>query len=488
MLPPWGLSSSSPAAAAYAFGLLLLLQLPGSVRAQFENTAIVRTIELGGPSVHVTTTYAVRATEAGVNTYTFSLSEEDGTRTSWIEARVKGQKDALPIERYGFNPRSHSIMWTAELPKALGLNETTSLVLETVQTHATYPWPKEAAQGDDQLLKYETDLLIISPYNTTVQRTKIRSPTPRIKSYTEKLDMSAFTNDEPVTKSGATLTYGPYSNIPESASITFANKYQRRVAVQYGYDHPVLELRKLRRAAEISHWSANLNIQDEMHLYNAGPKLKGQFSRIEHQSQKFYKRQAPHVLSAFVLQLPPRIHDTYYYDLIGNVSTSRLRQAEGRPSVLELRPRYPLMGGWNYSFTLGWDAPLDNSAGWDPIGQRYVLGVPIMNALPGSVVDDGEVKIIFPEGATDIEVFPPFPPKMISKSTHVTYLDTVGRPAVTFSYENLTDKHLGIIYVTYKVPFAAHLKKPIAVTSVIFGLFVFAIGVRRVDLTLQKRK
>lgn len=69
---------------------------------------------------------------------------------------------------------SHSTIWTAHLPKALGLNETTSLVLETVQTHATYPWPKEAAQADDQLLKYETDLLIISPYNTVVQRTKIR--------------------------------------------------------------------------------------------------------------------------------------------------------------------------------------------------------------------------------------------------------------------------------------------------------------------------
>lgn len=73
--------------------------------------------------------------------------------------------------------------------------------------------------------------------------------------------------------------------------------------------------------------------------------------------------------------------------------------------MLELRPRYPLMGGWNYSFTLGWDAPLDNSAGWDPVGQRYVLGVPIMTALPGSVVDDGEVLIVFPEGATYVLLF-----------------------------------------------------------------------------------
>lgn len=102
MLLPRGLSSSAAAC------ISALLLLPAAVRAQFENTAVVRTIELGGPTVHVTTTYAVRATEAGVSKYTFSLSEEDAGRASWIEARVKGQKEALTIERYGFNPRRYA--------------------------------------------------------------------------------------------------------------------------------------------------------------------------------------------------------------------------------------------------------------------------------------------------------------------------------------------------------------------------------------------
>lgn len=75
-----------------------------------------------------------------------------------------------------------------------------------------------------------------------------------------------------MTKSGSTLTYGPYQNVPASANVQFANEQQKRVAVQYGYDHPVLEVKKLRRAAEISHWGANLNIQDEIELHNAGPR------------------------------------------------------------------------------------------------------------------------------------------------------------------------------------------------------------------------
>jgi hypothetical protein len=63
---------------------------------------------------------------------------------------------------------------SVSLPKELAVNGTLNLVLETVQTHATYPYPSRAAQKDPQLLKYETDLFITSPYDTLVQRTKIR--------------------------------------------------------------------------------------------------------------------------------------------------------------------------------------------------------------------------------------------------------------------------------------------------------------------------
>lgn len=61
-----------------------------------------------------------------------------------------------------------------EFPKTLKTNGTASLVVETVQTHATYPWPEVAAQKDPQFLKYEADLFVLSPYKTAVQRTKIR--------------------------------------------------------------------------------------------------------------------------------------------------------------------------------------------------------------------------------------------------------------------------------------------------------------------------
>ncbi|KAL1747451.1 Ribophorin I, partial [Schizophyllum fasciatum] len=382
-----------------------------------------------------------------------------------------------------------------ELPARLEEGAALTLVLDTVQTHATWPWPDHAKQTDDQALKYKTGLFVISPYETLVQRTKLRLASPDVLSYTTPENMSAFTTDAPVTKSGATITYGPYSNIPASASKEFVADTQQEVLVHYKYDYPVYEVTQYTRAAEISHWGANLNIQDEITLFNAGPTLKGQFSRLEYQGQAYFKRSNPLIIPGLALHLPAGVRDVYYYDQIGNVSTSALRtppktasKRASQFSLLEMRPRYPILGGWKYAFTLGWDAPLGDSASYDAKTGTYVVEVPVMLGLPAAVVDELETKIVLPEGATDVSFVLPFPALSNSISTHVTYLDTTGRPELTFKYKDLTEKHAQSIYVSYKVSTAAHLKKPLAVATALFGLFSFAIIARRIDLSIHKQR
>jgi len=136
-------------------------------------------------------------------------------------------------------------------------------------------------------------------------------------------------------------------------------------------------------------------------------RLKGHFSRIEYQSQKYFNRIPPHVLPSLTLLLPAGIQNAYYYDLIGNVSTSSLRFSPSVPkdeqgsafSVLDLRPRYPLLGGWNYSFTVGWDAPLQDSTSYDVKTGKFIVEIPIMTPIPGAVINEEELSIVLPEGA-----------------------------------------------------------------------------------------
>ena len=123
--------------------------------------------------------------------------------------------------------------------------------------------------------------------------------------------------------------------------------------------------------------------------------------------QNYYQKPAPHIIRGLALQLPPGISNVYYYDRVGNVSTSRFRGTPSVPkgtapkhySLFEMRPRFPMMGGWNYSFTLGWDSPLQDSASYDKREGKYTVAVPLTTLYPDTVIDEAEVRIVLPEGA-----------------------------------------------------------------------------------------
>ena len=142
-------------------------------------------------------------------------------------------------------------------------------------------------------------------------------------------------------------------------------------------------------------------------------RLKGHFSRLTHQMQAFRRSSAssaaPHVLSGLSLALPPRVHTPYYYDTVGNVSTSHFRPSfdprspsriAKRESTLELRPRYPLLGGWTYNFTIGYVAPIADHLKWQASTGQYILAVPFLTPVKEIPADHVELSIALPEGAT----------------------------------------------------------------------------------------
>ncbi|KAF8339080.1 oligosaccharyl transferase alpha subunit [Cantharellus anzutake] len=424
-----------------------------NVPPSFENVAVVRTIELGGSSVHVTTSISARSLANNNAKYFFVLSKEQDDLTKWIEAR--------PFVYYSVN-----------IPDTLGVNETITLLVNTIEAHATTPLPATAKQ---------TGAYVLSPYASLSQRTKLRSPSPTIHSYSEPSSLSSYASNVPVTKSGAVVTYGPFQNIPPSADKAFFNNVQEIVKIHYVYDQPILTVSSLRRTAEISHWGDNLNIQDDIKLLNDGARLEGQFSRIDYQRQNFFQKGGSSILPGFTIQLPAGARDPYFTDIVGNVSTSRFRPAppksngkgaSDRNSILEVKPRYPLIGGWNYTFRLGWDAPLGEST-------LYIAAIPFFTHIPGSVVDDAEVKIILPEGATDSNVYVPFAVDELYRGTH-------GRPSIILKKRGLTVKHTGLIYVSYSLSLTAHLNKVAAVASASFILFAIGLVLRRTDTTIHR--
>lgn len=54
--------------------------------------------------------------------------------------------------------------------------------------------------------------------------------------------------------------------------------------------------------------------------------------------------------------LPASARDVYYRDEIGNISTSHLHETDDGVE-LELRPRFPLFGGWKTNYYIGYNVP-----------------------------------------------------------------------------------------------------------------------------------
>lgn len=84
---------------------ILSSTLVSSLPHSFENTAIVRTVDLGGSLVYVATTYAIRALEDGAKQYVVSLGEKEAQAVSWLEAKLKGQSEPLKVTAGVLDPK-----------------------------------------------------------------------------------------------------------------------------------------------------------------------------------------------------------------------------------------------------------------------------------------------------------------------------------------------------------------------------------------------
>lgn len=244
---------------------------------------------------------------------------------------------------------------------------------------------------DKQYVKYDFSAYVPSAYLTQKQKTKIKFPTGDIPDYT-KLEAKNADGQADPQKQGSTITYGPYNEIPAGA--------EEFVTVRYEFTKPLLHATLLQRDYEVSHWGGNLATEERYWLTNRAASLKTQFSRVGWQMAQYSR---PPTSALRELNYPLRIGSTnpYFIDDIGNVSTSRFR-SNVKEAHLELKPRYPVFGAWNYKFRVGWDGNLKDYLRKLKGGETYVLRVPF---LEGPKMPEGieykrvEVRVVLPEGA-----------------------------------------------------------------------------------------
>ncbi len=183
--------------------------------------------------------------------------------------------------------------------------------------------------------------------------------------------------------------------------------------------------------------------------------------------------------------------DPYFTDDIGNVSTSRFRPGK-KENLLELKPRYPVFGTWKYSFRVGWNADLSSYLRKLAAGDTYILKVPFLEgprAPEGISYARMNLRIILPEGASNVGFQTSVPIVANTTSLHKTFMDTLGRTALELTAINLSDEFREReIVVTYDYSWWAGYRKPVVLSLGAFACFVVVWAVGSVDTRIGKKK
>jgi len=212
--------------------------------------------------------------------------------------------------------------------------------------------------------------------------------------------------------------------------------------------------------------------------------LIGPFSRLDYQLDRRGSKQP--VVKGYKNLLPATATDIYYRDLIGNISTSNVRKVKNAVEV-ELRPRFPLYGGWKTSYVLGYNLPTSAFLSYD--GPLHQLRMRVVDKLfENSVIEHLTVKIILPEHSSEEKLITPYSVNRLNDSLHYTYLDITGRTVITFTKDLVVDSHSQSFTLQYHFSSWMILKEPVMVVIAFFVLFVSAIIYVRLDFSLSSNR
>jgi len=351
--------------------------------------------------------------------------------------------------------------WKIELKSSLAAGGSTTISVEVVLGGALEMFPTAISQKEKQLVRFTGNLYTFLPYLTNTQTTTVQLASSNLESYTKT---------KPVSLSDSTITYGPYNNI---APFSVGD-----LAIHGENNSPMLVVARLERVIEVSMWG-NIAVEETIDVVHKGAALKGSFSRYE------FQRENSGVSSVknFKTLLPAAAKDVYYRDDIGNISTSHMKVMDDAVE-LDLRPRFPLFGGWKTHYVTGYNVPSYEYIFYK--GDQHVLNMRVIDHIfDDMLVEEVEVRIILPEGVTNLELSTPYAMARGEDTLHYTYLDTTGRTVVTlYSSRLLTESHIQDFQLGFSYPHRSMLVEPLILVAAFFLLYLLAIIYVRLDFSI----
>lgn len=454
---------------AWALPLITLLFITrGLVNANIVITNVERNIDISSQLARITS--KITATNEGTGSVGEVLVGVDAaslSKLAFLDATLphddeEDEKVHLSLKETAIPEHStKGAYYAVKLQSALGSGQSVTFVFTSVMSHTLKPHPANIAQSEKQLVIFKDSHYVFSPYLVKKQTTNVKLSSATIES---------FSKLKPSSSSESTITYGPYKEISAFK--------KSEMKVHYENNSPFLTVNEMTRWIEVSHWG-NVAVEETYSMTHTGAGLKGHFSRYDYQRTPTYS-----AIKSFKTVLPASARDVYYRDVIGNISTSNMAVKDDSVEV-ELKPRFPLFGGWQTQYYMGYNLPsfeyLFNK------GSKYVLKMRVVDYIYDDfVVDKLTVKVALPEGAKDIELHAPFAVSEGAREVHKTYLDTSGRTVVVLNKNNVVENHIQDFQIHYTFEKYNLLQEPMLCIVAFYVMFVSVILIVRLDFSITK--
>ncbi|XP_029288182.1 dolichyl-diphosphooligosaccharide--protein glycosyltransferase subunit 1 [Cottoperca gobio] len=447
--------------------LLLLAAVSTEVLADgLVNEDVKRTVDLGTHLAKITAEIVLSNQGlSAAHSFILAVEADMAPHLAYIGASVKGDEEedgTLELQQTTIQGQS-GVFYKVQLPSSLAAGAQLKAKVEMTFSHVLQPFPTHITQAERQLVIFQGNHYLYSPYPTRSQTTRVRLASKTVETYTKLGNPSK--NDE-------IIEYGPFRDVAPFSEDT--------MKIHYENNSPFLTISGIVRIIEVSHWG-NIAVEETINLRHTGAVLKGPFSRYD------YQRQSDSGISSvksFKTILPASAQDVYYRDEIGNISTSHLQVLDDSVEV-EVRPRFPLFGGWKTHYIIGYNLPSYEYL--YTLGDQYALKIRLVDHVyDDQVIDSLTVKIILPEGARNIHVETPYKIDRKPNQLHYTYLDTFGRPVLVASKNNLVEHHIQDVVVHYNFNRILMLQEPLLVVGAFYILFFTVIIYVRLDFAITK--
>lgn len=450
--------------------LLILLSIAAVCYASIvhetvSNAVLVRSnVERWTVSVSLTNTAGSPAEK-----YFVALRDQDASRFSYgiatFESGITVHFDA-PFSSHPFTDvAGDTQIFSIDFPSPLQPQANLKVTLKLVFTHPVQPVPEHVSMYDGIFVRYNSNAVFYSPYKTKQSKTTIETGSSSIVSFTETYEASKVRDK---------ISY----SVKEIGAFSV-----RPVILHFKAEKPFVTMKTMVKEIEISQWG-NVAIEEHYIVQNTAATLKGSFSRLDYSKPSFAKNNAVS-FENLIAGLPRSAFNIYYRDKIGNISTSSFQMLSKNTMNLNIKPRFPIMPGWKTDFYIGYSIPSQELLFREVSSNRLVLDTKFGSPFKNVVVDDLTVRVILPEGASDIESFVPFNTEQREPYLRYTYLDFTGRPVIEFHIKNAVGFHNKNFQVTYAFPSFFILREPLYLITGFFLFYICSMIYVRISLSLD---